>query len=103
MKSINKVLITLLIILPFSGCAYLKGKKAIIKNRDMAYLNSHETAPIKLPENMNAVTLQDDLIIPPGSQTWNKQPPSIIPPGSSINEVKNAKYSPQKHFWSRWF
>lgn len=95
MGQVTRVLIILISLMPFfTGCAYLKGKKAIIKNRDMAYLQSHETGNLQTPSDINAA-FGDELIIPPASnQSWDGKPPSLTPPGSLAGEIQSGKVNP---------
>lgn len=89
MKRFVKCLIMLLVVQTVTGCTYIKGKKAIIKNRDMGYLDSHEVSPIQLPAGMDSTLLGDELVIPPAVQTWDKQPPTLIPANSLAARMNN--------------
>lgn len=96
MKLIIKSAIIMFTLYSLAGCSYLKGKKAIIKNRDMAYLNSHEMKGLQLPPDMQNVSLDDELIIPATTATWNKQPPALIPPDSLAAAIQAGKVKPEQ-------
>lgn len=94
MKHIIKVLIVLMAVQSLAGCAYVKGKKAIVKNRDMAYLEGHEVKTLKIPQDLQNSTLGDELVIPPTNQSWNQQPPGLIPPDSLAAQIHNGELNP---------
>ncbi len=91
MKSIIKYVIAIIAVQSLVSCAYLKGKKAIIKNRDMAYLASRESKELQVPADLNATALGDELIIPGIAQNGDKQPPVLIPPHSLAEQLSRKK------------
>lgn len=110
MRTIVKIfLMSVIAIQGLTGCAFFKGKKAVIKNQDLAYLASHEGKPLQKPENIPNAAFGDELAIPAaGNQAWNGKPPSLMPPNTLAADIATGKVQPaaqpkKKSWWSRWF
>ncbi|WP_374442011.1 outer membrane protein assembly factor BamC [Pseudomonas panipatensis] len=87
-----------------TGCSWLWGKDGYFRDRGTDYLNSHETAPMKVPEGLQSKPLDSLLPIPMSvANSHDKDGEFEVPrPLPLANTGSSSDFSLQKSGDSRW-
>ena len=69
LQLVQAVLIGVLLV-SGTGCGYMFGDKAVIRDRSQDYKKAPETPPLKVPEGMNSAPLTEIYAIPPVADSF---------------------------------
>lgn len=80
-------------ILSLTGCSSLFGKHNFVREHELAYTKSTNTAYLKVPENYSRANIGDDYPMPSLTNTASAKPVSLLPPDSLAEQIKQGKVS----------